>query len=859
MKQKAEAKKKLLAKRRWNRRNILYYHSDDADSVMESPPPSDDGSEEETTDRSAASSKARKKTSAGATPSKVGDSCAAGRDLCQMNGILTAGAFGIGNKVCKHTCKSCNRGLHGLCGEGENNEMICFLCVEKGKRKAPPSSSQVEEKAAASTTTKDSTTRTPLKRKQQQACTQKKPKKTKTLSQCYKPTLVQLMNCKDSAATNPYTKETQFSESTLLSISPEDIVRFFKLKAFGSVDADEINEDSLSGRHSSLMFYKKAISFFMPDRLIGWSVRSKEGNPTKSTAVNDLLNLIRKKEVRGQGKESQARGPFVEAEYEQAISMFESIDDVEQRLFTASIFRYQYTMGGRIDDCSKFQSSNLQKNSDPDHENVSLITKLPWSKNVMTEKQAPWQILLGAAHPKYCALVGLSSWIEWMLGQRFDTDSRFVFALNGSDDPAEIKRQASTMMKSVRDDPTFDIVLDDKKGTHSMRKFATDRARKNGQKKDDIDHRFRWKQKKSQQDSYTSTTIPIPDALVAAALCKDGPIHYHLKEYCGVDSTWICDYVTPLTFKKYGRGVASVLGRALLWQIFDPEQSKVIPSAMRQRIKAAFASVPWNRLKDGENPVAKLPLIVTGDLNGALHITVLNEDFKEEKEGSELTEEEKTERLRRKYKDENIARFSRSRASDKEEIQRLSQMISTQTRQIQEYEATASRRTDVLEHQNQRMITLLNQILRQPYRVLGQRSNSRTISNHNECTEATRTAANNIAEEAQTIERSRARLEKNICCLHQLWVEYEFGIGSNKPAKEFTSEERGRCRFVYSLRKVFWEKVSEMVGAGWNYTEACNAIKNHYGAGLCSTKILQAMRRDRRKKQYPRKFEYALP
>ena len=126
-------------------------------------------------------------------------------------------------------------------------------------------------------------------------------------------------------------------------------------------------------------------------------------------------------------------------------------------------------------------------------------------------------------------------------------------------------------------------------------------------------------------------------------------------------------------------------------------------------------------------------------------------------------------------------------------------------------------------------MTLLNQLLRQPYRVLGRRSNSRTISNNNETAEATRTAADNIAEEAETMERSRARLENNIHCLHQLWIEYQFGIGSNKPAKEFTARERGSCKFVHSLRKVYWDKVSKMVAAGRNYTEACNVIKQHYG------------------------------
>ena len=61
-------------------------------------------------------------------------------------------------------------------------------------------------------------------------------------------------------------------------------------------------------------------------------------------------------------------------------------------------------------------------------------------------------------------------------------------------------------------------------------------------------------------------------------------------------------------------------------------------SARFKRGKGAFASVPSNRLEYGENPVAKLPLIVTGYINRTLHITVLNDDFEEEKEGTELSE-----------------------------------------------------------------------------------------------------------------------------------------------------------------------------------------------------------------------------
>jgi hypothetical protein len=56
-------------------------------------------------------------------------------------------------------------------------------------------------------------------------------------------------------------------------------------------------------------------------------------------------------------------------------------------------------------------------------------------------------------------------------------------------------------MRSVLKDPNFTIVLEYKKGTHSMQKFATDQAKKRGIHSDAVDHRFRWGTKR-QQDRY---------------------------------------------------------------------------------------------------------------------------------------------------------------------------------------------------------------------------------------------------------------------------------------------------------------------------------------------------------------------
>ena len=100
-----------------------------------------------------------------------------------------------------------------------------------------------------------------------------------------------------------------FPDNVLASITPTEITRWFKLKAYGDPDADEEAADTkpTGGRCSSLEFYKKALSSFMPNKHLGYDVITERGNPTKSPAVNDLIKIIRREEVRGEGAPSKAR------------------------------------------------------------------------------------------------------------------------------------------------------------------------------------------------------------------------------------------------------------------------------------------------------------------------------------------------------------------------------------------------------------------------------------------------------------------------------------------------------------------------------------------------------------------------
>lgn len=51
----------------------------------------------------------------------------------------------------------------------------------------------------------------------------------------------------------------------------------------------------------------------------------------------------------------------------------------------------------------------------------------------------------------------------------------------------------------------MEILEDDQVGSHSIRKYASIKARRFGCTKDDVDYRARWKGKKRQQDEYTIT------------------------------------------------------------------------------------------------------------------------------------------------------------------------------------------------------------------------------------------------------------------------------------------------------------------------------------------------------------------
>ena len=161
---------------------------------------------------------------------------------------------------------------------------------------------------------------------------------------------------------------------------PDDVLRYLKFKAYGNADADLETDNPTEGRASSLEFYKKAISFFIPMRNATWNPQANVGNPTKSVDVNELIKTVKKREVRKLGRPSQARRELEEPEFLQTNQLLNNEDGVKKRFMLPAAGKFQFHMVARVDDVAHFEEEDLKHNPQFD---FTLLSKMGWSKNVL--------------------------------------------------------------------------------------------------------------------------------------------------------------------------------------------------------------------------------------------------------------------------------------------------------------------------------------------------------------------------------------------------------------------------------------------------------------------------------------------
>ncbi|KAK1746653.1 hypothetical protein QTG54_003260 [Skeletonema marinoi] len=88
----------------------------------------------------------------------------------------------------------------------------------------------------------------------------------------------------------------QFSEDELSTVTPESILKWMNKKICGDADADMLHGDiptPIRCSHHVLDFYKKSISYFMPNKGQVWDPETKRGNPTRSKDINNLIKKVK--------------------------------------------------------------------------------------------------------------------------------------------------------------------------------------------------------------------------------------------------------------------------------------------------------------------------------------------------------------------------------------------------------------------------------------------------------------------------------------------------------------------------------------------------------------------------------------
>jgi hypothetical protein len=280
-----------------------------------------------------------------------------------------------------------------------------------------------------------------------------------------------------------YLYEREYTDAELREVTPAEMIRWMNLKTFG-VPERARNADAVRPmvRANTLAFWKKAISFSMPDRLHGWRSGTNDGNPTKSAKVNGFLKNIKRIETQRQGAVSQTRRPMQKAEFRRlhAEILFKTVGgrllsgrSLVWKYGMPALMDFQFHLIARIDDTTQVVLEHIRTH---DKFENALKTRLNWSKNVQDKCDAPWQIVLGSMDPVFCVLICLGVWHELNLHNNLAAAaSPYVFAFTEDITIPSGRQKAKGMAQTIFGQRIFrrqEFQALGLLGSHSIRKFA---------------------------------------------------------------------------------------------------------------------------------------------------------------------------------------------------------------------------------------------------------------------------------------------------------------------------------------------------------------------------------------------------
>lgn len=642
----------------------------------------------------------------------------------------------------------------------------------------------------------------------------------------YKQALVAFLSRKHGVT---YSSEHEFDASVFNAILDTDVADWLRYKAFGS---ETINDDDvpLLCRSSTLYFHKKAISFFIPNKHIKWCVISQVGNPTTSPEVNAIIKRVKKHEVRKEGVPSQARRALLTHEFRLLLRIAERNASFALHLRLPTMAKFQVHLIARIDDTVNVNFSDLRVH--PQYE-FALSVRLRWTKNCMEERDAPDQIILGAMDSDFCVIAALSVYLQYVFEFTTASASSFLFC-DETEDPDTVKRQVSNLLyrqvllSEEWTQQVVDLAPDDSKcGTHSIRKLAATTTRLAGRTPDEVDCRGRWRDTKRVSDRYTSISLPLIDATVAASLCIGGPAKYEAIEGSGVNNRWLTMDFVPHIASKMGNAMGIVLGKALLWCLMEPQVSSTIPKELRTRLRERYQVIQL--LGDDVNPVERIPLTVY-PANGLLQIDPIFFDDGENADGVGV-------------------RVPRAVASTESAEAIIAQNHALRGR-LEELHNTVRLNHDALRQDILTVRRVVHRFANRPTHI--NNGFVRRVENAAVGGAAVGAAISGAAvvggnenNKDQPV-KYESTLSGNPKDLFALWEEYIYGLAGRKAAKDFSLRERGRVRYKYHQRKVVWDRILELIRHGETYITAIEEIYRVYGRDTTVTNIINRLRLQRR-------------
>ncbi len=177
------------------------------------------------------------------------------------------------------------------------------------------------------------------------------------------------------------------------------------------------------------------------------------------------------------GRPAMARRSFTQQEWEQFMELVWGLDDPQIRLCASAYFPFMLHYITRLDDASKTYVHNLTGYRR--FANYAIMSKICWSKNVLEERDCPFQLMFGAMDVRYDLPTAFGLWLEWRF-EHCPHENVFVFCVDGLEDPVRIKEKLRRVLDFVIGSDVFVLREVGLVGTHSIRKFAVSFARGQG-------------------------------------------------------------------------------------------------------------------------------------------------------------------------------------------------------------------------------------------------------------------------------------------------------------------------------------------------------------------------------------------